>query len=116
VTRLGEFSPIWRLFSFDSFLKITERAQLRICGFFHRKKSLFFQEKNYFGYICLFPDFFLCAFYENYSLGTFFPQNLDKNWLGYILGYFFTNLSCHTESDSDFFPSKRKSLKGIDEA
>jgi hypothetical protein len=49
VTRLGEFSPIWRLFTLGSFfLKITEVAQI-LCFVLERYKLCINSDKEGFG-------------------------------------------------------------------
>jgi hypothetical protein len=52
VTRLGEFSPIGRVFTLGSFLKITKVAQsvvLCLCTLFHGNSCVFILTKNRLG-------------------------------------------------------------------
>jgi hypothetical protein len=46
VTRLGEYSPIGRLFSLGSFSKISTEAQIFGLLFLHRKSCLFLLQKT----------------------------------------------------------------------
>jgi hypothetical protein len=62
VTRLGEFSPIWRLFSLDSFMEITVVAQ---------KLGLLFPRSKFYVYILIWAKnglgYVLCDFFTNSS-------------------------------------------------
>jgi hypothetical protein len=49
VTRLGEFSPIGRLFTLGSFLKITKVAHIFGASFFPRKKGCVDFSKKWLG-------------------------------------------------------------------